>query len=105
MATWPRSRAGVDGRHARCAAGWPRFGTADVSTSARLSAYLARTTGVRLVPGWLRVLLHRQRFACGRLKHTLEHLQDPAEVAACEEALRLAGEKGGRGTGALRTAL
>ena len=77
----------------------------DVWTSARLSAYLARTTGVRLVPGWLRVLLHRQRFACGRLKHTLEHLQDPAEVAACEEALRLAGEKGGRGTGALRTAL
>ena len=77
----------------------------DVWTSARLSAYLARTTGVRLVPGWLRVLLHRQRFACGRLKHTLEHLQDPAEVAACEEALRVAGEKGGRGTGALRTAL
>ena len=66
----------------------------DVWTSGRLSAYLAQQTGVRIAPGWLRVLLHRQRFACGRPKHTLDHLQDPAEVAACEEALRVAGEKG-----------
>jgi transposase len=77
----------------------------DVWTSARLSAYLTEQTGVRLAPGWLRVLLHRQRFACGRAKHTLGHLQDPAEVAACEDALRVAGEKGGRRSGALRVAL
>jgi transposase len=69
----------------------------DVWTSARLSAYLAEATGTRIAPGWLRVLLYRRRFACGRAKHTLDHLQDPAEVAACEEALRAAGEKGGRG--------
>lgn len=77
----------------------------DVWTSARLSAYLAEQTGTRIAPGWLRVLLHRQRFACGRTKHTLTHLQDAEEVAVCEEALRVAGEKGGRGTGALRVAL
>ena len=77
----------------------------DVWTSARLSAYLLEQTGTRIAPGWLRVLLHRQRFACGRVKQTLDHLQDPAEVAACEEALRVAGEKGGGGPGALRVAL
>ena len=77
----------------------------DVWTSARLSAYLAEQTGVRIAPGWLRVLLHRQRFACGRPKHTLAHLQDPVEVAACVEALRAAGEKGEGGPGTLRVAL
>lgn len=77
----------------------------DVWTSGRVSAYLAETTGVRIAPGWLRVLLHRERFACGRPKHTLTHLQDPAEVAACEETLRVAGEKGGRAAGAVRVAL
>jgi transposase len=66
----------------------------DVWTSRRLSASLIQQTGVRIAPGWLRVLLTRQHFACGRPKHTLEHLQDPDEVAACAEALRLAGEKG-----------
>lgn len=66
----------------------------DVWTSGRLSAYLAETMGTRIAPGWLRVLLKRQRFACGRPKHTLVHLQDPAEVAACKERLRVAGEKG-----------
>ena len=76
----------------------------DVWTSGRLSAYLAATTGVRLAPGWLRVLLRRERFACGRPKHTLDHLQDPAEVAACEEALQAAGEKGGGAAGAVRIA-
>lgn len=74
-------------------------------SSARLSAYLAETTGTRIAPGWLRVLLHRQRFACGRAKHTLTHLQDPAEVAACEAALQAAGEKGAAGARAIRTAL
>ena len=69
-------------------------------TSRRLSAYLLEQTGVRLAPGWLRVLLHRQCFAGGRPKHTLDHLQDPAEVAACEEALVAAGEKGGGRSGA-----
>lgn len=77
----------------------------DVWTSARLSAYLTETTGIRIAPGWLRVLLHRQHFACGRAKHALEHLQDPAEVAACQAALQAAGEKGATGAGAVRTAL
>jgi len=77
----------------------------DVWTSGRLSAYLTEQTGVRIAPGWLRVLLHRERFACGRPKHTLGHLQDPVEVAACEDALQAAGEKGGRPPGALRAAL
>jgi len=74
-------------------------------TSTRLSAYLCQQTGVRIAPGWLRVLLHRQRFACGRPKHTLTHLQDPEEVAACEEALRVAGGKGAGPAGAVRTPL
>jgi transposase len=77
----------------------------DVWTSGRLSAYLTQQTGVRIAPGWLRVLLRRQRFVWGRPKHTLDHLQDPAEVAACEEALRVAGGKGTAGAGAVRTAL
>jgi transposase len=77
----------------------------DVWSSRRLSAYLAEMMGVRIAPGWLRVLLHRQRFACGRPKHTLTHLQDPAEVATCEAALAAAGEKGGRPSGAVRAAL
>jgi len=67
----------------------------DAWTSARLSAHLAETAGARVAPGWLRVLLHRRDFACGRPKHTLRHLQDPAEVAACEVALAAAGGKGG----------
>jgi transposase len=66
----------------------------DVWTSSRLSAHLTQQTGVRIAPGWLRVLLHRQRVVCGRPKHALGHLQDPNEVAACQEALRVAGEKG-----------
>src|SRR4051812_5983860 len=77
----------------------------DVWTSSRLSVYLAQQTGVRIAPGWLRVLLHQRHFVCGRPKHTLAHLQDPTEVAACEEALRVAGEKGASPAGTLRTAL
>jgi transposase len=73
----------------------------DVWTSARLSAYLAETTGTRIVPGWLRVLLSRRQFACGRSKHSVHHLQDPVELAACRIALQAAGEKGGGGPGAL----
>ena len=68
----------------------------DVWTSPRLSAYLAEQTGVRLAPGWLRAILARRRFACGRPKHTLDHLQDPDEVAACEAELAAVGGKGGR---------
>jgi transposase len=67
----------------------------DVWTSDRLSAYLAGTTGVRIAPGWLRALLARRDFVCGRPKHTLKHLQDPAEGAACEAGLAEAGGKGG----------
>jgi transposase len=77
----------------------------DVWSSRRLSAYLLEQTGVRIAPGWLRVLLHRQRFACGRPKHTLDHLQDPEEVAACEAAIQAAGEKGAGAAGTLRVAL
>jgi transposase len=77
----------------------------DVWTSARLSAYLAQITGVRIAPGWLRVLLAQQDFACGRPKHTLGHLQDPAAVAACEVELAAAEKKGGRRARALRDAL
>jgi transposase len=73
----------------------------DVWSSRRLSTYLAAQTDIRIAPGWLRVLLHRQRFACGRPKHTLDHLQDPEEVAACETRLQAAGEKGATGPGAL----
>jgi transposase len=65
----------------------------DVWTSERLSAYLARTTGVGIAPGWLRVLLGRRRFACGRPKHTLGHLRDPEEVAACEAEIAEAEKK------------
>ena len=65
----------------------------DVWTSERLGAYLARTTGVRIAPGWLRVLLGRMRFACGRPKHVLGHLRDPEEVAACEAELAEAEKK------------
>ncbi len=65
----------------------------DVWTSERLSAYLARITGIRMAPGWLRVLLGRMRFSCGRPKHTLSHLRDPEEVAACEAELREAEKK------------
>lgn len=77
----------------------------DVWSSRQLSAYLREQTGVRIAPGWLRVLLHRQRFACGRPKHTLDHLQDPEEVAACQAALQAVGGKGGGRAGAVRIAL
>jgi transposase len=62
----------------------------DVWTSARLSAYLAETTGVRIASGWLRALLSQWDYVCGRPKHTLKHLQDSAAVAACEEELAAA---------------
>jgi transposase len=65
----------------------------DAWTSARLSAYLAETTGVRITASWLRHLLARRRFACGRPKHTLKHLQDPADVARCERELADAEKK------------
>jgi transposase len=77
----------------------------DVWTSDRLSAYLARATGVRIAPGWLRALLQRWAWACGRPKHTLRHLQDPTAVAACRQELATAAGKSGGGAGALRTAL
>lgn len=76
----------------------------DVWTSPRLSAYLAETTGVRIAPGWLRALLARRRFACGRPKHSLRHLRDPEEVALCEAELAAVGGKGGGRPGAVRVA-
>ena len=77
----------------------------DVWTSARLSAYLAEQTGTRIAAGWLRALLARQRFACGRPKHSVHHLQDSAEVAACQTRLADAEKKGGARPEPLRTAL
>ncbi len=65
----------------------------DVWTSERLGVYVAHKTDVRIAPGWLRVLLGRARFACGRPKHTLGHLRDPEEVAACEAELAEAEKK------------
>jgi transposase len=76
----------------------------DVWTSPRLSAYLAEQTGVRIAPGWLRVLLGQRDFVVGRPKHTLRHLRNATEVAACEAELAAAGEKGQRGARALRAA-
>ena len=77
----------------------------DAWTSDRLSAYLAETTGVRIAPGWIRALLSRRRWACGRPKHTLDHLQDPGARTACEHMLQAVGEKGGRGRRRGRAAL
>ncbi len=68
----------------------------DVWTSARLATYLAEQTGVSVSAGWLRALLNQQEFVSGRPKHTLKHLQDPAEVAACKEQLAAAEKNGGR---------
>ncbi len=76
----------------------------DVWTSDRLSAYLAETTGVRIAPGWLRALLARQRFVSGRPKHSLKHLQEEAEVAACQQELAAAEKKGRAGPGPVRVA-
>ena len=73
----------------------------DAWTSARLSAYLAETTGVRIASGWLRALLSRHRFRCGRPKHTLAHLQDAEAVRTCEAVLAEAEKKGGGAPGAV----
>jgi transposase len=76
----------------------------DVWTSARLSAYLAETTGVRIAPGWLRALLSHWGYVCGRPKHTLKHLQDSEAVAACQEELAAAARKSDAGARAVRVA-
>lgn len=77
----------------------------DVWTSDRLSAYLVEQTGVRIAPGWLRALLARRDYACGRPKHTLKHLQDDAAIAAFERELAAVGEKDRGGADAVRTAV
>jgi transposase len=76
----------------------------DVWTSPRLATYLAERTGVTLSAGWVRAILNQQDFACGRPKQTLKHLQDPEEVAACQEQLAAGEKKGGRRARAVRTA-
>ena len=76
----------------------------DVWTSARLSAYLAERTDIRIAPGWLRALLSGERFVSGRPKHTLKHLQDADAVAACKAELTAVGEKGGRRARPVRAA-
>ncbi len=77
----------------------------DVWTSDRLSAYLEQQTGVRICAGWLRVLLGQRGWVCGRPKHTLKHLQDPAAVAASRVELGAVGEKGAPGARDIRAAL
>jgi transposase len=77
----------------------------DVWTSDRLVAYLEQQTGRRVAPGWLRALLRRWDYVCGRPKHTLKHLQDPVAVAVCKEVLATTASKSGGRTGPLRTAL
>ena len=47
----------------------------DVWTSSRLSAYLTQQTGVRIAPGWLRVLLHA---AALRLRSAQTHARASA---------------------------
>jgi transposase len=76
----------------------------DVWTSERLGAYLAEQTGIRLSPGWLRVLLAQRDWVSGRPKLGLRHLRQPAEVAACQAALEAAEKNGGRRSGAPRAA-
>ena len=71
----------------------------DACTAARLSTYLAQETGVRIAPGGVRVLLSRRDFVCGRPKHTLKHLQDPEEVAACRQESAAAEENSDGRTG------
>ena len=72
----------------------------DVWTSERLSAYLVEQTGVRVSPGWLRVLLAQREWVSGRPKLSVRHLREPAEVAACQAALEAAEKNGGRRSGA-----
>ncbi len=71
----------------------------DAWTSERVSAYLEQQTGVHLSPGWLRALLAERGGVCGRPKHTLKHLQDPATVAASRTELGAVGEHGAPGAG------
>jgi transposase len=59
------------------------------------------TTGVHVAPGWVRALLSRPDFVCGRPKHTLDHLQDPAAVARFVAEATAAGEKSHGGAGAV----
>jgi transposase len=77
----------------------------DVWTSARLAAYLKQQTGVRLSAAWVRALLNRRDWVCGRPKHTLKHLQNAAAVAASRAELAAVGEKGTPRPGAPRAAL
>jgi transposase len=77
----------------------------DVWTSDRLSAYLAEQTGVRVAPGWLRALLARRDYACGRPKHTLQHLQDVTAITAFKQELAAVGENDRRRAGHARTAV
>jgi transposase len=76
----------------------------DAWTSARLARYLAEQTGVHLSDGWVRALLGELDFVCGRPKHTLHHLQDPQEVAACEVTLAAVHKSSECGPGAVRIA-
>ncbi len=77
----------------------------DVWTSDRLSVYLEQQTGVHICPGWLRVLLGQRGWVCGRPKHTLKQLQDPAAVAAARTKLAVVGEKGAPGAREIRAPL
>ena len=67
----------------------------DVWTSGRLSAYLWRRPGCASPRAGCACCCTGSASPAAGPNTPSTHLQDPAEVAACEEALRVAGEKGG----------
>ncbi len=76
----------------------------DVWTSERLSVYLRKRTGVGIASSWLRALLARRRFRCGRPKHTLSHLRDPERLPPARPSWRRPKKSSARAR-ALRAAL
>ena len=106
--TTPESRCGVSGRAGTGA--WRRrrgrWDCPSMSGPPVASAPISRSRPASASPpAGCGCCCTQQHFACGRPKHTLAHLQDPAEVAACAAALRAAGEKGAGAAGAVRVAL
>src|ERR1043165_4672652 len=57
-------------------------------TAGRLSEYLARRTGVRISPKWVRVLLRRHGIVWRRTKRTTRNLQDPVAFRRAHGAIR-----------------
>jgi hypothetical protein len=70
-----------------------------VWTSDRRAADREPQTGGHLRAGWLRVVLAQPGGVCGRPKHTLKPLHDPAAVAASRAEREALGGKGAHGAG------